>query len=105
MYFAGGNLLPGVKTIAAAHCAQAMIHGLGSGFRIAIELITDILREGGLSDLGKGQMSRFEPAGEIEKIVGVDAKRMGRKLAEALTIQESIHPRELSSLVVTHAIG
>ena len=97
--------MPGVKTVAAAHGAQAMIHGLGSGFRIAIELMTDVFREGGLSNLGKGQMSRFEPAGEIEKIVGVDAKRMGRKLAKALTIQESVHPRELSSLVVTHAIG
>ena len=104
MHLAGGNFLPGVKAIAAAHCAQPMIHGLRGGFGILLELMTDIVDDRGLRDLGKRPMLRFEPAGEIEEVVGVDAQRTGRKLAEALTVQEGIRPVEFSSLVVTHTI-
>jgi len=81
MHLAGGNFLPGVKAIAAAHCAQPMIHGLRGGFGILLELMTDIVDDRGLRDLGKRPMLRFEPAGEIEEVVGVDAQRTGRKLA------------------------
>src|SRR2546421_12876393 len=66
--------------------------------------MTDIVDDRGLRDLGKRPMLRFEPAGEIEEVVGVDAQRTGRKLAEALTVQEGIGRAEFSSLVVTHSI-
>jgi len=42
MHFAGRNFLSGVEAIAAAHCPEAMIHGLRSGFGILLELMTDI---------------------------------------------------------------
>jgi hypothetical protein len=105
MYFPGGDVLPGMEAIAAAHCAQAMIYGLGSGFGIAIELMLDILHKGGLGDLGQRQKLGLEPAGEIEEVVGVDAERAWRELAEALSVQEGVRPLEFSPLVVTHSIG
>jgi len=50
-----------------------MIHGLRAGFGILLELMTNILHEGGLSDLGKRPMLRFKPAGEIEQVIRVNA--------------------------------
>jgi hypothetical protein len=82
-----------------------MIYGLGSGFGIAIELMLDILHKGGLRDLGQRQTLGLEPAGEIEEVVGVDAERAWRELAEALSVQEGVCPLEFSPLVVTHSIG
>src|SRR5215831_10958441 len=104
MHLAGGNFLTGVEAIATAHCAQPMIHSLRRRLGILLELMTDIVDERGLGDLGKRSTLRFEPAGEIEEVVGVDAKRTGRKLAEALTVQEGIRPVEFSSLIVAHSI-
>src|SRR6516162_5004071 len=49
-------------------------------------------------------MSQFEPAGEVEKVVGVDAKRTQGKLTEALSVEEGIRPLDLFSLLVAHTI-
>ena len=73
MHLAGGNLLTGMEAIAAAHRTQAMIHGLRAGFGILLELVTNIVHEGGLSDLGKRLMLRFKPAGKIEQVIRVNA--------------------------------
>jgi hypothetical protein len=77
MHFASGNSLPRVEAIAAAHCAQAMIHGLRCGFGLLLKLMTNIVNQRGLGDFRKRPMLQFEPAGKVEKVVGVDAKRPG----------------------------
>src|SRR5437667_9199457 len=74
------------------------------GLGILLELMTNICDERGLGDLGKRLMLRFEPTGEIEEIVGVDAQRPRGKLPESLTVEESIRPADLSSLLVAHAM-
>ncbi len=74
------------------------------GLGILLELMTNIFDECGLGDLGKRLMLRFEPTGEIEEIVGVDAQRPRGKLPESLTVEESIRPADLSSLLVAHAM-
>jgi hypothetical protein len=105
MHCAGGNLLPGVEAIAAAHGPQGMIHGPGVKFGILLELMSNIIDQRGLCDSGKRLMLGFEPVGEMEKIVGVDAKRTRRELAEALSIEESIDPVEFSSFIIEQPIG
>src|SRR5205807_9910401 len=74
------------------------------GLGILLELMTNICDERGLGDLGKRLMLRFEPTGEIEEIVGVDAHRPRGKLPESLTVEESIRPADLSSLLVAHTM-
>ena len=74
------------------------------GLGILLELMTNIFDECGLGDLGKRLMLRFEPTGEIEEIVGVDAQRPRGKLPESLTVEESIRPADLSSLLVAHTM-
>jgi hypothetical protein len=103
MHFAGRNFLSGVEAKAAAHCTEAMIHGLRCGFGILLELMTNIVDDRGLGHLGESSVLGFEPAREIEKVVGVDAKRPWGELPESLTIEEDIRPIEFS-LVVTHSI-
>src|SRR6516164_4686398 len=105
MLFAGGNLLTGMKAIAAVHRGQTMIHGLWGWLPILLQLVADIVDDRRLGDGGKRPMLRFEPAGEVEQVVGVDAQRTRRELAEALSIEESIGPVEFSSLVMEHTIG
>ena len=105
MHFADRNFLSGVEAIAAAHCTEAMIHGLRCGFGILLELMTNIIHQCGLGNFRKRPMLQFEPAGEVEQVIRVDAKRPRRELPEALTIEEGIRPIEFSSLVVTHSIG
>src|SRR6266403_2395803 len=100
MHFAGRNFLSGVEAKAAAHCTEAMIHGLRCGFGILLELMTNIVDDRGLGHLGESSVLRFEPAGEIEKVVGVAAKRPWGELPESLTIEEGIRPLNLSSLLV-----
>jgi hypothetical protein len=67
MHFAGRNFLSSVKAIAAAHCTEAMIHGLRCGFGILLELMTNIVDDRGLGYLGESSVLRFEPTREIEK--------------------------------------
>src|SRR5215469_14076430 len=104
MHLAGGNFLSGVEAVAAAHGAQAMIHGLRSGLGVLFELMTNIVDERGLRDCSERLTLRCEPASKVKKVVGVgvNAQRTERKLAEALTIQKGIRPLNLSSLFVTH---
>src|SRR6516165_1611036 len=104
VHLGGGNLLPSVKAIAATQCAQAMIHGSWAGPGILLELMTNVVDERGLGDLCKRPMLRFEPAGEVEQVVGVDANRSWRELPEALSVEESIRPVEFLSLLVAYAI-
>ena len=59
--------------------------------------MTNIIHQCGLGDFGKRPMLRFEPAGEVEEVVRVDAKRSRKELPEALTIEEGIRPIEFSS--------
>src|SRR5208282_1700658 len=73
MHFAGRNFLSGVEAIAAAHCTEAMIHGLRCGFGILVELMTNIVDDRGLGYLGESSVLGFEPAREIEKVVGIVA--------------------------------
>src|SRR5215468_9690039 len=47
-------------------------------------------------------MLQLEPAGEVEKVVRVDAKRPRRELSDALTIEEGVGPVQLLPLLVAH---
>jgi hypothetical protein len=42
VHLTGGHLLPGVETIAAAHCTQTMIHGLRPWLPILLELVAGL---------------------------------------------------------------
>lgn len=105
MRLAGGNFLTGVEAIAAAHGAQAMIHGLRAGLGTLFELMTNIVDERGLGDFGQRSILRCEPTSEIEEVVGVDAQRPRGKLAQALGVEKGIRPHDFSSLLVAHPIG
>src|SRR5258708_15158476 len=82
-----------------------MIHGLWFGLGILLELMTNIVDERGLGDFSQRLILRYEPAGEVEEVVGVDAKRPRGKLAKALSVEEGIRPLDLSSFLVAHPIG
>ena len=82
--FAGGNVPTGVKAIPTMHHSQTMIDGLGSGLRILLKLMPDIIDERGLGDLGERLALRFEPAGEVEQVIGVGTERTQGELPEAL---------------------
>ena len=105
MHLAGRKLLPSMEAITAAHCAQAMIHGLRCGLGILLELRTNIVDQCGLGDLGERLVAWFEPAGEVQQVVGIDAKRPGGKLAQLLAVEEGIRPVELSFLLVADTLG
>jgi hypothetical protein len=57
-----------------------------------LELMADIVDEGGLAHLGERWAWRFEPAGEVEQIIGVSAQRTQRELPDALSVEEGISP-------------
>ena len=63
-----------------------MIHGLRCGFGLLLKLMTKIVHQCRLGNFRKRPMLQFEPAGEGEEVVCVDAKRLRRELPEALTI-------------------
>ena len=48
---AGRNLLSVMEAIQTTQHAQAMIYGLRRGFGLLIQLVTDIVEQGGFSDL------------------------------------------------------
>jgi len=81
-----------------------MIYGLGGGLGSLLELMAHIVDECGLGDLGEGSMLRFEPASEVEQIIGVCTERTQRDLPEALGVEEGIRPVNFSSGLVAQAI-
>ncbi len=82
-----------------------MIDGSGGGLGNLLELMAHIVDECGLGDLGEGSMLRFEPASEVEQIIGVGTQRTQGELPEALGIKEGIRPVQFSSVLVAQAIG
>ena len=60
---AGRNLLAQVETIQATHHRKAMIHGLRGGLWLLVELMANIIEQGGFGEFGKGLL---RPAGEVE---------------------------------------
>lgn len=59
----------------------------------------------GLADLGERLMVWFKPAGEVQQVVGVNAKRPGGKLAQALTVEEGIRPLQFSFVFISQTVG
>src|SRR5439155_13844833 len=102
--FAGGNVPTGVKAIPTMHHSQTMIDGLGSGLRILLKLMPDIIDERGLGDLGERLALRFEPAGEVEQVIGVGTERTQGELPEALAIAERIRPGQFAPVLIAQAI-
>src|SRR6516164_10655796 len=89
------------------HNAQAMIHGLGSGFGFLVELMPDIIQQGGLADFRQRLWQRpfAPPTGEVQQVISVSAQRAQRQLANTLTIEEGIGPGDLLAMLVEQAIG
>ena len=73
MRLAGGNLQPKVEAIQAMHHTQSMIHGSGRGLRFPIELLSDVVEQSRLGDFSQRLGCIFEPAGEVQQVIGVSA--------------------------------
>ena len=82
-----------------------MIHGLRGGLGLLVELVTDIVEQGGLADLGQRPGWVLKPAGEVEQVIGVGSQGTQRQLADALGIEEGIGPGDFLPLLVEQAIG
>ena len=83
---AGRNIFARMKAKPATHHAQAVVDRLRRGLWILIELIADIVDDRGFGNLCKRQALWFEPAGEVEQVLGVDTERTQRELAKALRV-------------------
>ena len=55
MGIAGGKFLSVMESIQTTDHGQAMIYGLRRGFRLLIELVTDVVEQGGLGDFRQRQ--------------------------------------------------
>src|ERR1035441_7810775 len=107
MGIAGGKFLTVMESIQTTDHGQAMIYGLRRGLRLLIELVTDVVEQGGLGDLRQRQRQRrfAPPAGEVQQVISVSAQGTQGQLANALTIEEGISPSELLALLIEQAIG
>ena len=85
------------------HDAQAMIHGLGRGLRLLVELMTDVVEQPRLGDLRQRLWQRVlaPPTGEVQQIVSIGAQGTEGPLANALSIQEGIGPSNLLTLLIS----
>jgi hypothetical protein len=55
------------------HDTQAMIYGWRRRLRFPIELQADIVEQCGFDDFGQRLGRLFEPAGEVQQVIGVSS--------------------------------
>jgi len=75
MRIASGNLLSMVESIQTTNHGQAMIYGLRRGLGLLVQLMPNIVQQGGFSDRGKGLMLALKPTSEMKQVIGVGAQR------------------------------
>src|SRR5215467_1965043 len=80
-----------------------MIDGLGCRRRQLAQLVTDIVQEGGLGEVGQIP-GRMKPAGEVQQVISVSTQRTQRELANALGIEEGIDPDDFLPPLILQAI-
>ena len=103
---ARGNLASLVETVQTAQHTQAMIHGLRCGWRLPVQLMTDVFEQDGIGDLqGNFEGRLLSPAGEVQQIVGVDAEGTERQLSHALGIEKGVGPIDFVGMLVEQTIG
>ena len=73
--WAAGISLSVVEAIQATNHGQAMIDGLRRGLGLLIQLMTDIVQQGGLGDPGQRPGRVLEPAGEVQQVISIGAQR------------------------------
>jgi len=78
-----------------------MIHGLRRGFGLLVQLVTNIVQQGGLGDFRQGLRRLLTPpTGEVEQVVSISAEGPRRELPDALGIEESIGPGDFLPLLI-----
>ena len=82
-----------------------MIYGLRRGLWLLVQLMTDIVQQRGLGDLGKSLGLALKPTSEVQQVIGVGAQRTRRQLAKMLGIEKVVDPGDLMALLIEQAIG
>ena len=102
MGLASRNLLSVMEPVQTTNHGQTMIYGLWRWLGILIELVTDIVEQSGLGDLRQRQWQRrfAPPACEVEGVISVSTQGTQGQLANVLTIEEGIGPRDLLALLI-----
>jgi hypothetical protein len=97
MGWAGRNLAALMGTIQTMHHSEAMIHGLRFGLGLLVELIANVIAEGGFGEIGNRMLP---PAGKVKQVVSVSAQRSQRKTAQMLSVEERVGPIDFAMLFV-----
>jgi hypothetical protein len=96
MGLTGRNFLSAMEAVQTTNRAQAMIDGLRRGLGLLVQLMTDIVQQSGLGDLGQRLHRRLQPpAGEVQQVICVGPQRTQGELPNALAIEEGVGPGDL----------
>jgi hypothetical protein len=104
MGMAIGNLLSVMEAIQTTDYGQTMIDGLRCGSWLLVQLMANIVQQGGLGDGSQGLMLALKPTSEVKQFIGVGAQRVRRQLPHMLGIEKIIHPDDLVVLLIEQAI-
>ena len=83
---------------------QAMIHGLGSGLGLLVQLIAGVVQQGRFGNFRQGPVFP-PPAGEVEQIVSVSAQGTRGELAHTLGVEKGVGPCDFLRLLIEQSIG
>ena len=96
-----------MEAIHAVDDGQPSIHGGWRRRRLLVELIADVVEQGGFLDFRQRQWQRplGPPASEVQQVESVGAQGTERELPNALRIEEGVGPGDLLAAFVEQAIG